>query len=660
MARRHGRAGSAPSAQHAGRRTRARLVGGAVAATTVAAAAVTAIATTAATGHQVPAPFTGWSTQQFSSVFDSRGGTATAEAHSYSTPDVGSLAVDADHGVLSGDKGGPLQLTAHTQPSHGSLTLNPDGSFIYHPAAGFTGTDSFTYAVSNAVHLYTDHLPSLGTYGGVDINAGGYGSSVYPDPGRPGYFYGLEDRGPNVTAPDGNMALPIPSYDPSIGLFHMVGNDAVLVRKIPLEGPEGQPFSGLIPPTRATTDEGQAADLSGTILANDPDGYDSEGLVAMPDGSFWVSDEYGPFVTHFDRYGHELQQLSPLNGTLPAELQYRVANKGMEGLTITPDGKELVGIMQSALQQPDIDNGAKATKLVPMRIVTYNLKTRALHEYLYLLHNPAMNGTAVSEIAALDDDHFLVDERDGCFPGDPGLNPAAPGVTEPCTTTQSGAAFKQLYEIDLAGATDIGPSANLHTLDTATPGDTFTYSGGTPAGHLPTDAHGNPTSTTGAGLLINGKSIEHLVEADDSKTDANATTEVQQLLEQNGITPASSSLYVDLNALIGSVTPGSSGPTYAFFSHDKMEGVAVLDGGKELVVSNDSDFGITQAEYANGTNASDGYTLDEKVSPVTGQQDNGEYLAIDMNRVNPSTGAHSSSVSQQTVTIKVTAAPSGS
>src|ERR1700761_2105295 len=94
------------------------------------------------------------------------------------------LSAVAVSSIAAGGKGGPLQLTANTNPSHGTLTMNPDGSFEYIPDAGFTGSDSFTYTVSNAVHLYTDPLPSLGTVNGVDLNAGGYGSSDYPEPGH--------------------------------------------------------------------------------------------------------------------------------------------------------------------------------------------------------------------------------------------------------------------------------------------------------------------------------------------------------------------------------------------------------------------------------------------------------------------------------------------
>jgi hypothetical protein len=592
----------------------------------VSSIAAGALIVSNAVGSPQPAPFDAWHHQPIASVFSSGDQAAKAAAHTYTTPDSGSLAVDTDHGVLSGGKGGPLQLTANTKPAHGTLTMNPDGSFEYIPYAGFTGTDTFSYTVSNAVHLYTDHLPSLGTVAGVDLNAGGYGSSDYPDPGHPNYFYGLEDRGPNVTAPDGNLVVPDPTYDPAIGLFHMVGNDAVLVRNIPLTDSQGHPYSGLIPANRATPDEGKVADVSGNLLANDPNGYDSEGLVAMPDGTFWVSDEYGPYITHFDQWGHALQRLSPLNGTLPPELQLRVANRGMEGLTVTPDGKELVGIMQSSLQQPDLAGG-NAKKLTPLRIVTYNLKTHDEHEYLYLLHDPATNGTAVSELTALSDTTFLVDERDGCFPGNPGLNPplsgAAPTV---CTTTASGASFKQLFKIDISGATDI--SSHEKVKD---PGHTVTYDAGTNDAYAPTE---------NGGLLIDGHSLEFLLKGEN--TAASLTT-----LQANGITPATSSLYVDLNSVLGSVNP-----TYAFYSHDKIEGVSALDGGKEIVISNDSDFGLAGAVFANGTTPP--YSLQEKFSPVTGQEDNGEYLAIDMDRVNSTTGVDPANVSTQTVTIKVT------
>ena len=514
-----------------------------------------------------------------------------AVADSYTTPDTGTLAVDARHGLLANDKGGSVQLVGNTQPAHGSLTLNPDGSFNYVPDAGFTGADTFTYTVSNAVHLFTTHLPSLGQFGGINVSGGGYGSSLYPDPGHPGLFYGLEDRGPNVSAPDGSSVEPIPTFDPSIGLFRFdADGNAVMLRKIPLQDSHGHPFTGLVNSQNPTGET--IEDLDGNKLAQDPDGYDSEGLVALPDGTFWVSDEYGPFITHFDGRGRQIQRLSPFDGSLPEELKFRVPNRGMEGLTITPDGKELVGLMQSALQQTDL-NGSDAKKLTPTRIVTYNLRTHALHEYLYMLHDPAQNGTANSELTALSDNTFLVDERDGNFP-------AANG-------------FKRLFKINISGATDVGPDANV-------PGATYDGADG--------------------GLMIAGHTIEHLVLGENTAA-ATAT------LEQNHITPVTSSLYLDVDALLISLDPQGR-----FFSHDKVEGVAALDGGSEIVISNDSDFGIAGVTGTGPSQSSPPWTLVPKISPATGKQDDGEYLSIDTKRVDPTTGAAKTSTA--TVTINVT------
>jgi hypothetical protein len=69
----------------------------------------------------------------------------------------------------------------------------------------------------------------------------------------------------------------------------------------------------------------------------------------------------------------------------------------MEGLTLTPDGHTLVGMMQSSLQQADLE-GSNAKKDTPTRIVTYNLYTHQTHEYLFLLDEPATTGVANSEI----------------------------------------------------------------------------------------------------------------------------------------------------------------------------------------------------------------------------------------------------------------------
>ncbi len=426
------------------------------------------------------------------------GGVAGARTHLPATRDdayrvrAGQTLDVLGDGVRRNDGGHPATLVAHTSPAHGSLSVDPDGSFRYVPAAGFTGTDTFTYTVSDAVHLYSTHLPPIATIGGVTITGGAYGSSLAPVPGRPGEVYGLTDRGPNVDGPlENEKILPLPAFQPAIGRFRLTGDNAVLERTIPLRAADGTPYDGRVNPQAATGEN--LVDLNGTPLAPDAAGYDSEGLVATPDGGFWVSDEYGPFITRFDASGRATKRLSPFDGSLPAELSAREPNKGMEGLTITPDGRTLVGVMQAALKQPDLTK--KTKNVAPVRIVTYDLRTHQTHEYVYLLDDPKDNGGAVSEITAIGPTTFLVDERDG------GLEPGA---------------YKKLFRVDLSGATDVGPA--------------------------------NPAYDAHRGLLLGGKSLEAFT-GDDATADAKAA------LAAAGVVPVSKTLDVDLGGLLTGLDP---------------------------------------------------------------------------------------------------------
>ena len=60
--------------------------------------------------------------------------------------------VSASDGLLNGDSGdascGTLTVTGNTAPAHGTVTVNPDGTFTYLPAVGFTGTDTFQYTIT--------------------------------------------------------------------------------------------------------------------------------------------------------------------------------------------------------------------------------------------------------------------------------------------------------------------------------------------------------------------------------------------------------------------------------------------------------------------------------------------------------------------------------
>jgi len=275
----------------------------------------------------------------------------------------------------------------------------------------------------------------LGTENGVEIRNGGFGSAVCASPNTPGEFYAMTDRGPNADATGGKY-FPIPNYTPRIGRFRL-NNDGTVEKldEILLKGPSGTPISGRPNPVGLGSTGEIPYDLSDNVLAFDDFGLDPEGLVAMSDGTFWVSDEYGPHIVHYSATGVQLERISPVGintGTrkLPAVFAKRWANRGMEGLAVTPDGKTLVGIMQSRLYNPS--NAAAINKTLT-RIVTFEIATGNTKQYLY---KQEIDNNSNSEISAISATQFLLIERDGKFSGD-------------------GPVMKHIYKIDISGATDV-------------------------------------------------------------------------------------------------------------------------------------------------------------------------------------------------------------
>jgi Esterase-like activity of phytase len=314
-------------------------------------------------------------------------------------------------------------------------------------AAAATGCDSNPTAPLHGPSLASGSPPAgaivvpqgdpLTTVEGVTINHGGYGSALAVDPSDPTLFYSLTDRGPNVTIACGDqsvLAYPVPHFSPEIGKFRLAGSTLSLVGTITLKKPSGQGLSGLPQPNAEPARTEAPGRLDCSPLTPDPDGIDSEGLAIAKDGSFWVSDEYGPDVVHFQSDGtmYQGERLRPGSG-LPKVLARRRSNRGMEGLTMAPDGKTLVGIMQSPLDNPTAGGSSAGRTSRVARIVVIDTRTGATRQYAYILDAAA---NLNSEVAALTQTLFLVDERNGTLPG-------------------AGNAIKKVYSVDISEATDI-------------------------------------------------------------------------------------------------------------------------------------------------------------------------------------------------------------
>lgn len=332
----------------------------------------------------------------------------------------------------------------------------------------------------------------------MEIRNGGFGSAAFKDPHHPNRFYTLTDRGPNAdyTNAEGTKGkmFPVPSYVPRVGHFEIKADGSIeKIAEILLKDTAGNTISGLPNPEGLGGTKEIPFDKNGEIIADGLDefGLDGEGLVVLKDGSFWVSDEYGPHMVHFDQNGKEIGRINPFTEdartsiNLPAEFANRWANRGMEGLAITPDEKTLVGIMQSSLDNPK-------TRKDLTRIVSINLETKEIKQYLYKQDGDANSN---SEIVALDNDTFLVIERDGKF------------------YQKDATAMKKIYKIKLSTGTDI---ENL-SLQTGMVQD------------------------QNLGLLIDEKTLETISGEENS----------WEFLASKGIVPVEKTLTVDMIAEVG-------------------------------------------------------------------------------------------------------------
>lgn len=212
-----------------------------------------------------------------------------------------------------------------------------------------------------------------------------------------------------------------------------------------LTDPAGLPLTGLDPTVSG------GATLAG--FPRLPQAYtsrlslDAEGLALLPDGSFFVSDEYGPYLYRFSAGGTLLGAVRPPEAFIPKRNAAdsfssdsaaagqpapsprepdagRENSQGLEGLSITSDGNTLYALMQSATRQ---DGGAGGSGLRRYaRLLEYNIidpaNPRLTGEYILPL--PLYSDGGMQQVASTGDlvalsgpgsgaKRFLVLARDG-------------------------------------------------------------------------------------------------------------------------------------------------------------------------------------------------------------------------------------------------------
>ena len=295
---------------------------------------------------------------------------------------------------------------------------------------------------------------------------GGTGSAFsYAGQGR---FVALSDRGPNAAKWNPELDNTT-SY---VSRFHEIGMEVrpskpgsplplsvtpTLLNTTLLWSHEPLHYGPMIPPINTPekyyfsgrSDNFSDQDSLSPLHAR----LDPEGICLSLNGkSVFISDEYGPHIYQFNRSNGQRERTFTLPEEFGAEAlrsngeeevksnsKGRSANRGIEGLTITPDGKFLVGFVQGPLLQ-DGGEGGRINRIIKLEI-----DSGRTEQYVYdnqvRESDTKSSGTKThnsSEILAINNHEFLVLERDGKGLGD-----------------DSQARFKQLFKIDLEGATDI-------------------------------------------------------------------------------------------------------------------------------------------------------------------------------------------------------------
>lgn len=199
----------------------------------------------------------------------------------------------------------------------------------------------------------------------------------------PDIFWGVGDRGPNIKpksatkdygaqhlAPlaeiEGAKIMPLPAIGPAIARFRLRETGIVLEEVLELTDADGLPIGGLPVPHGPHAEFEPVFDLSGARITPQPSGADSEGMAALPDGRFWIAEEYGPSLMRVDRSGRVLERwvpegldlcfagaAYPVRAVLPALAGARKLNRGFEAIAAAPDGSSLLVAFQSPLAHPD-------------------------------------------------------------------------------------------------------------------------------------------------------------------------------------------------------------------------------------------------------------------------------------------------------------------
>jgi len=227
-------------------------------------------------------------------------------------------------------------------------------------------------------------------------------SSIRPDRGRPGSWLALCDNGYGTKANSADFLLRIYSVRPDWRAENGGSGRVQVGRFIQLSDPDRHvPFTLV----RAGTPERW-------LTGGD---FDPEAFVELADGTFWIGDEFGPYLLHVDAAGRllappfEAEGLrSPDHPVLAAAGDKASAlatvqrSRGFEGLALHADGTRLLAMLES----PPVGDPPFTTRVLEFDLGSQRFTGRTWR------HRLSPRGGSATELVSYAPDWYLVIERD--------------------------------------------------------------------------------------------------------------------------------------------------------------------------------------------------------------------------------------------------------
>lgn len=273
-----------------------------------------------------------------------------------------------------------------------SAAVDPDAAVPAAGKAGLCPPAAFAVGFSDALDKLAVDGATVGGLSDIafDRRSGSYVSSVdnhATDPSRLWFYQNL--RSPHVSRPP-----------------------------LVLEHADGTPYTGLT--------------------------ADNEGLAVLPDGDYLVSSETEPSIRIFGRDGIEKSSLAVPTRFGVAPAGQATANATLEGLTISPDGRQIVAAMEGSLSGDAPADGSPATY---RRFLVYHRDHSGSYSLAKQVGYQVQPGNRISEVQLYDNDKLL--------------------IMEAAYSPTVGNSIELYTAIGVDGAPDVSTVANLSSVPSA-------------------------------------------------------------------------------------------------------------------------------------------------------------------------------------------------